>query len=261
VLAFLRPSTNPARNDLYMAFIDTDMTQHRPSSGDMILDVRDLACRRGERIVFTSVNFQLHQGELIALTGRNGAGKSSLLAILAGRLRPYAGAILTSAWGDAPLSEAIHLIGHRDALKAALTARENLAFARDVLGRAQFGDSWTAQSAAVLPDAALARVGLAHAADLPAGYLSAGQKRRLALARVLVCPRPLWLLDEPSAALDTAGQALLASEMKTHLVSGGAIIAATHGPLGLPANRDLHMDDSANRAALATSDDIWGAGA
>jgi heme exporter protein A len=243
-----------------MAFRDTDMTQHTQSSRALVLDVRDLACRRGERMVFSHVSFQLHQGELIALTGRNGAGKSSLLAILAGRLRPDAGAISAPAWGETPISEAVHFIGHRDALKVALTVRENLAFARDVLGRAQFGDSWTAQSAAVLPDAALARVGLAHVADLPAGYLSAGQKRRLALARVLVCPRPLWLLDEPNSALDTAGQALLVSEMQAHLASGGAIIAATHGPLGLAASRDLHMDDAASRAASVNSDDVWGAG-
>jgi heme exporter protein A len=252
-----------------MAFIDTDMTQHRPSSGDMILDVRDLACRRGERIVFTSVNFQLHQGELIALTGRNGAGKSSLLAILAGRLRPDAGTMNAPAWGETPISEAVHFIGHRDALKAALTACENLKFARDVLGVGYFGvGRFSPEHPVASPDgdsqvaayAALARVGLAHVADLPAGYLSAGQKRRLALARVLVCPRPLWLLDEPNSALDTAGQALLVSEMQAHLASGGAIIAATHGPLGLAASRDLHMDDAASRAALVNSDDVWGAG-
>jgi heme exporter protein A len=215
-------------------------------------------------MVFSHVSFQLHQGELIALTGRNGAGKSSLLAILAGRLRPDAGAISAPAWGEMPISEAVHFIGHRDALKVALTVRENLKFARDVLGTGHLGsrnpDAEHYGDSQIAIDAALARVGLAHVADLPAGYLSAGQKRRLALARVLVCPRPLWLLDEPNSALDTAGQALLVSEMQAHLASGGAIIAATHGPLGLAASRDLHMDDAASRAALVNSDDVWGAG-
>lgn len=240
-----------------MAFIGTDMARGAAVSGHLILDVRNLCCRRGERAVFEGLSFCLFGGELIALTGRNGAGKSSLLALLAGRLRPHSGTIASHVLGETPLSEAVHLVAHRDGLKAALTARENLGFACDVLSK---GDLALMSCAAISPEAALVRVGLAHAADLPAGYLSAGQKRRLALARVLVSPRPLWLLDEPNAALDAGGQAVLVTLMQAHLAAGGAIIAATHGPLGLTASREVCMDDVAASEAGAAIDDVWGAG-
>ena len=191
----------------------------------------NLACRRGGRLIFEGLSFDLGPGEAIALTGRNGAGKSSLIAMLSGRLQPDHGSIrLEGGEEEAQLAEASHLVGHRDGLKTALTARENLAFAQAILGDAALG-----------PDAALAVVGLAHVAELPVGYLSAGQRRRVALARLLVSRRPYWLLDEPMSALDTASQTMLAGLMRAHLSAGGSILAATHGPLGLDGARELRI--------------------
>ena len=191
----------------------------------------NLACRRGGRLIFEGLSFTLGQGEAIALTGRNGAGKSSLIAMLCGRLRPDGGAIrLQGGDEEAQLAEISHLVGHRDGLKTALTARENLAFAQDVLG-----------DAAATPEEALAVVGLPHATELPVGYLSAGQRRRVALARLLVSRRPYWLLDEPMSALDAASQLMLAGLMRDHLAQGGAILAATHGPLGLDGAREVRI--------------------
>lgn len=189
-----------------------------------------LACRRGGRLIFEGLAFRLCNGEAIALTGRNGAGKSSLLAMLGGRLRPEAGTIRVEGEPDADLVELAHVVGHRDGLKTALTAQENLAFAQALLG-----------SSALSPTDALAAVGLSHVAALPVGYLSAGQRRRVALARLLVSRRPFWLLDEPMSALDLAAQAMLAGLMRDHLAQGGAILAATHGPLGLDGVRELRI--------------------
>ena len=166
------------------------------------------------------------------VTGRNGAGKSSLLAMLAGRLKPDAGSIRAEDIGEATLPECLHVVGHRDGLKSALTAAENLEFARDLLG-----------NPAASPKEALEAMGLPHVARLPVGYLSAGQRRRVALARLLVCRRPLWLLDEPTAALDVASQALLAGLMREHLREGGLVIAATHQALGLEEARTLAIED------------------
>jgi heme exporter protein A len=197
---------------------------------DSRLRVENLACRRGGRLIFDGVSLSLGNGEALALTGRNGAGKSSLIAMLCGRLRPDGGSIRIEGADEAELPELSHLVGHRDGLKTALTARENLAFAQDLLG-----------SPAASPEAALEAVGLAHVATLPVGYLSAGQRRRVALARLLVSRRPYWLLDEPMAALDTASQTMLTGLMRAHLLMGGAILAATHGPLGLDEARELRI--------------------
>jgi len=197
---------------------------------DLALAVENLACRRGGRLIFEGLAFRLHNGEAIALTGRNGAGKSSLLAMLCGRLRPDAGALRLEGPGDATPGELSHVVGHRDGLKTTLTARENLAFAQAVLGDA----AWS-------PVDALAAVGLPHVAELPVGYLSAGQRRRVALARLLVSRRPFWLLDEPMSALDVSAQAMLTGLMRDHLARGGAILAATHGPLGLDGARELRI--------------------
>lgn len=205
-----------------MASLHTDQT--------LRLTADRLACSRGGRLVFDDVSFSLASGEALVLTGRNGAGKSSLIALLAGRLAIEGGTLTFEGGGDAPLAEHLHLVGHRDGLKGALTAAENLAFARDMLGRPALG-----------PVAALSAVGLAHAAELPVAYLSAGQKRRVALARLLVAHRPLWLLDEPFSALDIASQAVLTGLMQAHLAGGGMIVAATHGPLGLADARTLQI--------------------
>ena len=192
--------------------------------------MENLACRRGGRLIFEDVGFRLGNGEAIALTGRNGAGKSSLIAMLCGRLRPEAGALRIEGADDAPLQELIHLVGHRDGLKTSLSARENLDFAQALLG-----------DAALSAGEALERVGLAHIAELPVGYLSAGQRRRVALARLLVSQRPFWLLDEPMSALDISAQAMLTGLMEAHLGEGGAILAATHGPLGLDGATEVRI--------------------
>lgn len=197
----------------------------------MRISVEGLACRRGERLLFSNLSFSLASGEALVVTGRNGAGKSSLIAMLAGRLAPAAGEIRAEGIGEATLAEVTNHVGHKEGLKAALTAEENLAFARAMLGRPRMS-----------PREALARVGLARAADLPTGYLSAGQRRRVALARLFVSHRPLWLLDEPTSALDAASQARLAGIMREHLAEGGLIIAATHAPLGLEGAKTLDID-------------------
>ncbi len=196
----------------------------------MRLSVEDLACRRSGRRVFAGLSFALGPGEALAVTGRNGAGKSSLLAILAGRLRPDAGRVTVADVGEASLPECLHAVGHRDGLKAALTAGENLAFAQALLGAPRMA-----------PRPALERLGLGHAHDLAVAYLSAGQRRRVALARLLVCHRPLWLLDEPTAALDAASQGLLAGLMAEHRAAGGLVVAATHQALGLEDARALAL--------------------
>ncbi len=197
----------------------------------MRLSVNNLACERGERRIFEGVSFTLTSGEALVITGRNGAGKSSLLEILAGRLRAAGGAILLDGAGERTLTECLHYVGHRDALKAALTAEENLAFARDFLGRP-----------ALKPRDALGAVGLAHAAELPVGYLSAGQRHRVALARLLVAHRPLWLLDEPTSALDTASQEALRLLLESHRENGGMIAATTHSPLFLKDAKEIRIE-------------------
>jgi heme exporter protein A len=197
----------------------------------MRLSGRGLKCVRGDREVFSGLEFESAAGEALAVTGRNGSGKTSLLRLIAGLLHPAGGSIELSG-GDAELTlpEQAHYLGHRDALKQALSVAENLSFWTDFLGGG---------TARAIADC-LAAVGLSHAVELPAATLSAGQRRRLSLARLLAVPRPLWLLDEPTAALDAAGQAMFADLMREHLAGGGLIVAATHGPLGIDA-RELRI--------------------
>ncbi|WP_449409896.1 heme ABC exporter ATP-binding protein CcmA [Methylobacterium komagatae] len=206
----------------------------------MRLDVDNLACRRSGRRIFSGLTFSLGEGGALAVTGRNGAGKSSLLAILSGRLRPDGGRIAISDVGEASLPECLHVVGHRDGLKSALTAGENLTFARDLLGAPR-----------LMPREALERLGLGHVYDLPVAYLSAGQRRRVALARLLVCVRPLWLLDEPTAALDVASQDVLSALMAEHRAGGGLVIAATHQALGLHDAMELRIDRAVEAPATA----------
>jgi heme exporter protein A len=197
----------------------------------MRLSGRDLACLRGGREVFAGLNFAAESGEALVVTGHNGAGKTTLLRLIAGLLEPAQGEIeLSGGAADASLPEQAHYLGHRDALKPALTVLENLQFWYAFLG----GRDAPAASA-------LDAVGLAGLAGLPAGYLSAGQRRRLSVARLLAAPRPVWLLDEPTAALDSAGQQRLLRLMQAHLAGGGIIVAATHGPLGLDGAEELRL--------------------
>jgi heme exporter protein A len=196
----------------------------------MRLSGRDLRCVRGGREVFSRLDFEASSGEALAVIGANGSGKTSLLRLVAGLLVAASGSIGLQG-GDAELTlpEQTHYLGHRDALKPALSVEENLTFWRDFLG----GDAHGAKDC-------LSAVALDHAAHLPAAYLSAGQRRRLSIARLLTVQRPVWLLDEPTSTLDADGQDLFAGLMRNHLRSGGIIVAATHAPLGIEA-RELRM--------------------
>lgn len=173
--------------------------------------------------MFSGLDVTAESGRAVAITGPNGAGKTSLLRLLAGLLAMAGGSIgLEGGDPELTLPEQAHYLGHRDALKPALTVSENLSFWRDFLGGGKSGES-----------DALAAVGLDHVAHLPAAYLSAGQRRRLSIARLLAVKRPVWLLDEPTSALDVTGQAAFAAIMTGHLANGGIILAATHTPLGI----------------------------
>lgn len=187
----------------------------------MRLVVENLACRRGVRTLFAGLGFTLEAGRALIVTGPNGTGKSSLLRILAGLARPEAGLLrLEGAPEPEDFTEETHYLGHLDAHKGALSAQENLAFWRAMLGRP-----------ALTVGEAMEAVGLGGLERLPVAVLSAGQKRRLALARLLVAQRPLWLLDEPTTALDAAAQARFAELARAHVAAGGLIVAATHAPL------------------------------
>jgi heme exporter protein A len=196
------------------------------------LTAETLACTRGDKRLFDGLSFRVRAGQALAVEGANGAGKTSLLRMIAGFLAPSAGRILVKdAAGESDDAEArgrrIGWLGHQDGLKPQLTVAEQLAFFSRLYGQAA--------DASMLEE-----VGLARQADLPCRYLSAGQRRRLALARLLASRRALWLLDEPFAALDAAGQALVAQLMARHCGAGGIIIAATHDPLGL-GNESLKL--------------------
>ena len=196
----------------------------------MRLSGRGVRCVRGGRDVFSGLDFEASSGEALAIVGANGSGKTSLLRMIAGLLAITEGSIgLDGGEAELTLPEQAHYLGHRDALKPALSVLENLAFWRDFLG----GEPLDARES-------LAAVGLDHAVSLPAAYLSAGQRRRLSIARLLTVRRPIWLLDEPTNALDVAGQSLFARLMGDHLQRGGLIVAATHAPLGIAA-RELQI--------------------
>ena len=207
----------------------------------MRLRAWDLTIERGGRRVIGGLSFEAPAGLGLIVTGPNGAGKTSLLRALAGFLPIEAGGFaLDGGDNERTVGEQAHYLGHADGVKAALTAGENLAFAAAMLG----GDS--SRSAQL---AALAGLGLSHVIDFPARLLSAGQRRRVALARLLVAQRPLWLLDEPTTALDAAAQGALAAIMRAHLEDGGILIAAAHAPLGLADAQELRL--GAEREAAA----------
>jgi heme exporter protein A len=199
------------------------------------LVVENLVVLRGSRAVVVGLSFSAMSGEALVLAGANGSGKTTLLRALAGFLRAESGSIRLDG-GDAgkSLAEQAHVVGHANAVKTHLTVRENIAF-----WASYFGASGADSAAAVA--AALNQFGLGELEDFPAGYLSAGQKRRLGLCRLLVANRPLWLLDEPTVSLDAASTAVLADTINAHTKAGGIAIAATHLPLGLERARELRL--------------------
>ncbi len=190
------------------------------------LSGRELACMRGGRTVFAKLDFGFAPGELVVLRGPNGAGKSSLLRVLAGLVAPAEG---TLAWHGADIADdpaghraRLQYVGHLDALKANLTAREHLRF------HAALREVGARDGEAHHIAHALDVFGLAKLADRPARFLSQGQKRRVALARLCVAPAALWLLDEPTNGLDTEGVACLAAAIADKREGGGIVVAATH---------------------------------
>ena len=197
----------------------------------------DLTCVRGGRQVFSGVDFTVGAGEALLVMGPNGAGKSSLLRLVAGLLRPQQGRLKLEG-GDLELTiaEQAHYLGHQDALKPSLSARENLGFWTALLG-----------GEAAKSGHALSAVGLDELAHLPAIYLSAGQRRRLAIARLIAVERPIWLLDEPTSVLDVAAQAMLADLIRAHVAGRGLVLVASHGPIGLNGAKQLRLGQQADQ--------------
>ena len=194
----------------------------------MHLKVQDLTCVRGGRTVFSRLSFDLGAGQGLLLEGPNGAGKSSLLRLIAGLLAPAGGAVvLEGVQGDRPLPEFCHYLGHLNGVKRALSVAENARFWIDYL-------EGSAPVAEVLDG-----VGLGSLANMPAGLLSAGQSRRLGLARLLGAERPVWLLDEPSVSLDRDGRETLERLTAAHIENDGLLVAASHVGLGAAFTRSL----------------------
>ncbi len=193
--------------------------------------IKRLRVERSERRILDDLSFELTGGTITTVTGPNGVGKSTLLRALAGFLPLAGGTITTTGLPDeVTLAESCHYLGHTDGLKNSLSVAENLEFWALMLG-----------GGGIAPAAALAEVGLPHVAEFSVGYLSAGQRRRVALARLLVAHRPIWLLDEPTTALDASAQRQCATMIATHAARGGIVLAATHAPLGLAHVRELAM--------------------
>ena len=196
-----------------------------------------MSCIRGERPVFSGVSFSLEPGGALTLVGPNGAGKSSLLRILCGLLRPADG---TLTWEGAPVDDdwaahrsRLHYVGHLDAVKPTLTVAENL-------------EDWAHfKGAARAAPHALQILGIEDLADVPGRYLSAGQRRRLALARALATPAPLWLLDEPTVTLDADSAGRVVSMIAAHRSDGGMVVAATHGEIALEGAQRLDLGEHA----------------
>ena len=201
----------------------------------MLLEGQDLACMRGERMVFAGLSFALDAGDALVLTGPNGSGKSSLLRMLAGLLRPIRGRLL---WQGDPVTRdadahrtRVCYVGHQDPIKPLLSVRENLAFWSTLQGGAVDG-----------VEPALARFGLTALAAEPARFLSAGQRRRLNLARLLACAAPLWLLDEPTVALDQEASTTLEAALAEQRARGGVVLLATHARITLPGAGSLALE-------------------
>jgi heme exporter protein A len=197
------------------------------------LIAENLDLSRGGRRIVARLSFRLSGGSALLLTGANGSGKTTLLRTLAGFLRPSAGAVrLVGAGEDREPGELAHFVGHLDGIKSHLTVEENLRFWAAYLGN---------EGEVV---SALETFALTGLADIPAGYLSAGQKRRLGLARLAATKRPIWLLDEPTVSLDTASVALLMAAIEAHIADGGLAVIATHIPLALEHVQEIRLGPS-----------------
>jgi heme exporter protein A len=201
-----------------------------------------LGCIRGGRVVFAGLGFTVEAGGALVLLGPNGSGKSSLLRVMAGLLKPAVG---TLSWGGATVADdpeahagRTHYLGHHDAVKPVLTVAENLGF----WARLHEPHAATAGRAV---EVALERFGLGHLAAMPGKMLSAGQKRRTNLARLLAAPSPLWLLDEPTTALDRASIKTLEAVLAEHRAAGGMVVLSTHADIDLPGAVELHLDQFA----------------
>jgi heme exporter protein A len=202
-----------------------------PGTDDAVrLTATGLVSERGGRPVFDGISLSVGDGDLVTVTGPNGSGKSTLLRILAGLLPATDGRIELDPDPDIPRGVLMHYLGHRDGLKAAMSVRENLEFWRN-----------TAGATGLPPMEALDRVRLGHLIDLPAAYLSAGQKRRVAISRLLAVARPIWLLDEPTAALDAQSETELGGIIADHVGAGGMVIAATHLKLPVEATQTIRL--------------------
>jgi heme exporter protein A len=218
-------------------------------SSPVALVAEGVSLARGGRTILRDLSFRVQAGQALVLTGPNGAGKSTLLRALAGFLPLTAGSISVFGMdGDTPRAQLCHVCGHLDGIKAQLTARENLAFWASYLDNGGRHETETERL-----ETALAQFHLEALADIPAGYLSAGQKRRLGLARLLVAARPIWLLDEPTVSLDAASVTLLLSVLARHLSSGGLIVAATHVAMPLASARELNLGPTVPASSIASA--------
>ena len=213
----------------------------------MILKAQSLTILRGARIIHDGLSFEVAGGEALLVTGPNGVGKTTLIRTIAGFLSAERGTIVLEGGAeDLDVAQQAHYVGHLTGIKSSLTAVENLDFWGTYLAP---GRPYQAQREAIW--SALERFQLSSLADIPAGLMSAGQKRRLGLARLLIAERPLWLLDEPTVSLDAASTEALAGLIKAHVDGGGLVMAATHLPLGLANPRTLalvrhsHHDEAA----------------
>lgn len=210
----------------------------------MQLVAENLVLERGGRNVVDGLSLRLEGGAALVLTGPNGSGKSTLLRSLAGYLRPASGSVrITGAGDDHEPSEVCHFVGHLDGIKTHLTAAENVAFWATYLGGSI--------DLTVRVEVALQRFALDALADIPAGYLSAGQKRRLALARLVAAERPLWLLDEPTVSLDAASVEVLIAAINAHLAAGGMAVIATHVPMALVPMQQIRLGPAVQAEAQA----------
>ena len=198
-------------------------------SNRLRLKADDLSCERGGRLVFKNLNFELASGELAELRGPNGSGKSSLLRLLAGLNESSSGQLtFESGIDELTLAEQSHYIGHSEACKPALTVFENL-------------DFWAYMLGTPFEPASLSAFNLEPLADDQVLYLSHGQKRRLALTRLIIAKRQVWLLDEPMVGLDATSQSLMQKQIQIHLSNGGIVIAATHTELGLAVAQTIEL--------------------